>query len=492
MPDDRDRCDPQDPPNGDEAFDTATCEADVEQPTGEVVRKLGTFEAFRHRGYTLFWSGALVSNVGTWMQNAALALVVYNFRKSEFDLGMVNFLNGIPALFLALPAGALADRLDKKRMIIWAQVGLMIQAILLGVLYATGRLSSSHVVEALLWVDLLTLVAGVLTALTFPAWQSMLPDLVPRETLLNAIALNSAQFQSARMIGPLVGGAVLVAAGAAGVFYLNAASFLFVIAALYFVKLIHKQVIVHPEGEAEGTWARLAAGVHYARRHVSTRTLIISTAMLTVFGFPYIILMPAVADKTLGFHGEHARTVAYTWLLTANGLGALFGSLAVASLPPTVRRSRLLRGALLTLSLLLIGFALSRTFWLSLILSTFAGAAVLTSNSLANTSIQSSVPPHLRGRVMALFIMAFIGIMPISGAIFGPLGQAIGPSNAILGGALLLLVWALVLIFRPQMLPEQQLPPVMPVGKTPSGQRGPGGGANAGGADDPSGGGARR
>jgi len=440
-------------------IDIATCEADVEQPTAEISRRGRTFEAFRYRDYSLFWSGAVVSNTGTWMQNAALAIVVYQFRRSELDIGLVNFLIGVPALFLALPAGVLADRIDKRRLIIWSQAALMLQAAALGFLYASGRLSSANLYASLAWVALLSVVAGVFSALTFPAWQAMLPELVPRETLLNAIALNSAQFQSARMIGPLIAGVVILALGAAAVFYINAVSFLFVIGALWFVHASFKAPARPSGGEPESAWTRLAAGLRYARGHTATRTIIISTALLTVFAFPYVILMPAIADKALGFHTDKANSLAYTYLLTANGLGALVGSLAVASLPHGVKRERLMKASLLAMALLLIAFSFSRSLVLSCILSACAGGALLTTNSLANTSIQASVPGHLRGRVMSLFVMAFLGIMPISGAVFGPIGQAIGPTNAVFAGALLLLVWALVLYARPQMLPDTELPP---------------------------------
>jgi MFS family permease len=196
----------------------AEAESDTSSPTDDVVRHGGTFESFRHRSYTLFWSGALVSNVGTWMQTAVIGLIAYGFRRSEADLGLVTFLSQIPTLFLALPGGVLADRVDKRKLIIFAQVLLMFQAIAFGLLYVTGHLGADTPVTSLALVSFLGLIAGVLTALSFPAWQAILPDLVPRSSLLNAIALNSAQFQSARMIGPLAAaGVILIAGRAAGI-----------------------------------------------------------------------------------------------------------------------------------------------------------------------------------------------------------------------------------------------------------------------------------
>ncbi len=224
-----------------------TLEANEEAPPQPVVQSGGTFESFRSRDFSLFWAGAFISNTGSWMQNYALAIVVYSLRSSELDLGLVNFVSGIPVLFLALPGGALADRVDKRKLLIVSQLVLMLQAGALAILYTGGHLSPDHgnPNAALLWIAGLGLLGGVMSALTFPAWQSLLPDLVPRRNLLNAIALNSAQFQSARLLGPLAAAAlVLAGAGMGEIFWVNAGSFVFVIAALW---AIHP----HPDYERE-------------------------------------------------------------------------------------------------------------------------------------------------------------------------------------------------------------------------------------------------
>ena len=160
-------------------YDVQTEVADVEAPPQPIVRRGGTFGSFRHRGFVWFWFGALVSNVGTWMQAYALGIVVFAFRQSEFDLGLINFISGIPVLFLAIAGGALADRVDRRKLLIWIQLVLIAQAAALGLLYNSGRLSSANVVTSLAWVAALGVVAGVFSALQFPAWQAMVPDLVP-------------------------------------------------------------------------------------------------------------------------------------------------------------------------------------------------------------------------------------------------------------------------------------------------------------------------
>lgn len=426
-------------------------EADTEAPPRAVVRRGGTFESFRYRDYTWFWSGALVSNTGTWMQNYALAIVVYAFRKSEFDLGLVNFISGIPVLVLALFAGAIADKVDKRKLLIWSQAVLLVQATALGVLYATGHLSSKNAIASLIWVSALGLLGGVMSALTFPSWQAMLPELVPRESLLNGIALNSAQFQTSRLLGPLAAsGLVLAGAGMGEIFYVNAASFLFVIAALAAIRLRPTddgRAHQHAQDQGDGILANLTAGLRYARENGAVGVLIVSTAMMTIFGMPYMMLLPAIADKSLG-----AGKLGVSYLMSANGLGAVIGALVVASLPRTAKRHLIIPFSLLAMGSMLVLFGLSHSLVFSLVISALAGAAVLTTNSLVNTSIQAAVPNHLRGRVMALFVMAFMGLMPISSIIFGALGQSIGPSNAVVVGAVILLVWAFTLIVRPGLL----------------------------------------
>lgn len=429
-------------------------EADVAEPRRAVTRRGATFESFAYRDYTLFWWGALVSNMGSWMQQYALAIVVYSLRRSEFDSGMVNFVAGIPVLFLALPAGALADRVDKRMLLIVAQAVLMLQAIALGLLFLNGELSPDSPLTALAWIGGLGLLGGVMSALTFPAWQSLLPDLVPKESLLNGIALNSAQFQSARLLGPLAAaGLVLLGATMGDIFFVNAATFVFVIAALWAIRPHPERAGHDVPGRAdvarEGAWRRLTAGLRYAREHRAVGILILSTAVMTIVGMPYMMLLPAIADKTLG--GGQAETA---YLMAANGFGAIFGALVVAGLPSHIEREKLIPVSLLVFSLLLIAFSVSELLWLSLVLSALAGAGVLTVNSLSNTVIQASVPPQLRGRVMALFVMAFMGIMPVSSLIFGPIGEAIGPSNAVLGGAVVLLGWSVVLMVNRHWLDD--------------------------------------
>jgi MFS family permease len=447
-----------------EAQDRLTIEADTVLPPAALVRRgwvASTFESFRYRDFALFWSGALVSNVGTWMQNAALALVVYSFQASRaaFNTGIVQGLAGLPVLFLAIPAGAVADRVDRRKLLIWIQVVLLLQAAAIGVLYDTKVLSSSQPLLSLVLVSTLGLIGGIFVAFQGPAFQSILPDLVPRESLMNGIALNSAQLQSSRMLGPaIVGGMVLIGAGLGLVFYINALSFLFVIAALLAIRTRvefhagHGTEAVHGATEPNSTWETLTAGVAYAREHSAIGLLILTTAFLVFFGFPYMIILTAIIHARFASAGTQQVQQLYSLVYMFNGMGALVGSLAIAGLRATIKRSRIIPLTLLAFAALLIAFSFAPSLPLMAVCSVLAGAAYISTSSLIMTSIQAAVPGHLRGRVMALFMMAFMGVMPLAAFAFGPLGQAIGPDRAVLVGAVVLFAWATVLILRPSWL----------------------------------------
>jgi MFS family permease len=444
--------------------DRFTVEADTVVPPAALVRRgwiAGTFQSFRHRDFTLFWSGALVSNVGTWMQNAALALVVYALQpaRAAFNTGLVQGLAGLPVLFLAIPAGAVADRVDRRKLLVWIQVVLLLQAAAIGVLYDTHVLTPAQPLLSLALVGGLGLIGGIFVAFQGPAFQSILPDLVPRESLMNGIALNSAQLQSSRMLGPaIVGGMILVGAGMGLVFYINAASFLFVIAALLAIKTRvefhagHAAAAAHAPAGEPSAWKTLTAGIAYAREHPAIGVLILTTALLVFLGFPYMIILTAIVHARFPGASVDQVNQFYAIVYTCNGFGALVGTLAIAGLPATIRRNRLIPLTLLAFASLICVFSFAPSLPVMAVCSVAAGAAYISTSTLVMTSIQSAVPGHLRGRVMALFMMAFMGVMPLSAFAFGPLGQAIGPDSAVLVGGVALTAWALTLILRPKWL----------------------------------------
>lgn len=413
-----------------------TYEADAQGPRKAVVEKGGAFESLRCRGYRYFLVGALISNVGTWMQMVALGWLVYLLTRSSFSLGLVNFLNGAPVFFLTVFAGVVADHTNRKRLLIFAQLALMLQALVL------GFMTQIHLIT-LSWISVLVLLGGIATTFNFPAWQAMVPDLVPKESLLNAIALNSAQFNTARLLGPMIGALVFARFGVAAVFFVNAISFLFVIWAL---AVIHPKQERHRRGD-EGAWKMLTAGVSYVRGNSCAAMLLVSMAALTVFGMPYITLMPIVAAKTL-----HVGSVRYSILFAASGFGAVVGALFVARLPHDTRRDLIVRLGAVSMGAFLVLFSISRSYYLSLMAAALLGASFLSASSAINTSLQATVPPRLRGRVMALYVMAFLGLMPFSSLAFGSLGRVIGVPEALGLGGVMLVAYSLIIILRPALL----------------------------------------
>lgn len=420
-----------------------TLQADTASAPRSIIRRIRTFESFRHRDFRLFFAGALLSNVGTWMQMTALGWLVFDLTRRSTSLGMVNFLAGVPVFFLTAFTGVLADRVNRRTLLIVTQVVLMVQAALFGWLATTGHITMP-------WVYGLSLAGGVATAFMSPAFQAMTPDLVPRESLMNAIALSSAQFNAARMAGPAVAAAVVLAfrwtdsEGVAEIFWVNTASFLFVIWAL---AIIHPKQHPTHENRAEAPLAALTAGFRYALAHRRIWTHLATAAMLTVFGMPFVTLLPAIARDSLGL-----GVSGYSGLLAANGAGALVGALGVASLPTNVKRESVIRVGLVVMALGAIGLALSSSAAVTTSILVAMGMAFLACVSSINTDLQTAVPPHLRGRVMSLFVLSFMGMMPFGALAFGWLGDLLTPSWAILIGAAVLLAWGVALLLRPAML----------------------------------------
>ena len=416
--------------------DTATCEADVSSPPRRFVRGLRTFESFRYRDYTYFFFGALFSNVGTWMQSVALGWLVWDITGASSQVGIMQFLNGAPVWFLVIWAGSLADRVDRRRLLMAAQVALMIQALAFALLNQSGEITIG-------WIWGLTLVAGVVGALMFPSWQAMVPDLVPRESLLNAIALSSAQFNAARLVGPMLGAVVLAAFGVTEVFYANAVSFLFVIWAL---AVIRPHQVRHDRTGSQ-TRDGLLAGVRYAMQHRRIYMHLLSTAALTFFGVSFSTVLPEYADRTLGLGAS-----GYAVLFGINGGGALVGALVVASLPRETRRESIIRFTMVGMALGLVALSFAGSIYVAVPLLLIMGGSFLACNSSINTNLQTAAPQQIRGRVMSLFVLAFLGLMPLGALAYGALADAVGPPTAFLLGGLALLAYAGLLLLRPTVL----------------------------------------
>jgi len=396
------------------------------------------FASLSHRDFRYFFVGALISNVGTWIQMVALGWLVYELTGSSFYLGLITFAGNLPILLFALFAGAVADRLNRRALILWSQGILMVFAIVLGVV-------TSAKVATIFNVALLNFGAGIALAFSFPTWQAIISDLVPRKDLLNAIALNSTQFNTARLIGPFFAGLILSIWGVAACFYVNGVSFLTVIVALFLMQTY----VVPQKHDLENVWEHIVGGICYARSHPTIAVLLLTMAVLTIFGMPFSVLMPIFAGDILkvGARGN-------AFLLAANGLGALIGALTVAYVASVAKKENLIKTGLLMFGLSLTAFAFSKNYLLSLILLTIVGAAFLTTASSINTSIQSAVPNEVRGRVMGIFVWIFLGFFPIGSIIFGSIAQFLTAPVAVGIGALACLFMSIFLFVRPDLLKE--------------------------------------
>jgi MFS family permease len=376
--------------------------------------------ALQHRNYRLFFSGQSISLVGTWITRVATSWLVYRLTGSELLLGMVGFVGQIPTLVLAPFAGVFVDRWNRHRILIVTQVLSMLQSFALAALCFAGTVQVWHVM-------LLQLAQGLINAFDTPARQAFVVEMVEdRADLANAIALNSSMVNGSRIIGPSIGGAIIAALGEGWCFALDGLSYLFVIASLLLMRLRSTPA------SARGTdlLVELRTGLSYVTRSVPIRTALILLAVVSAMGMPYTVLMPVIASDVL--HGGPGTLGA---LMTATGVGALAGTLHLASRKTVVGLGRLIMYSTLLFGTSLILFAVSRSLWLSLAVLPFVGAGLIVQMAGTNTILQTIVDDGFRGRVMAFYTMAFLGTAPIGSLIAGVLADRIGaPMTIGVGG----------------------------------------------------------
>lgn len=385
--------------------------------------------ALRSRNYRLFFAGQGISLIGTWMQFTAQGWLVYHLTGSRWYLGVVGFCGQIPAFLLAPFAGVLADHMDRRRLIIATQALAMMQAVVLAVLTLTGAITVWHIVA-------MSLVLGVVNSFDVPIRQSFVVEMVgEKNDLSNAIALNSSLFNSARLVGPAMAGLMIEAVGAGMCFSLNAASYVAVIAALLAMKLQS----VRPVGKPMNVVANLKAGVNYVKGFAPLKAILAQVATMSLMGMSYAVLMPAFARDIL--HGS-ARTLGF--LTSSAGCGALIGAIYLASRRNVRGLGRLMAIAAMLFGGGLIGFAFSRTLPLSMALLVVAGFGAMISMASSNSLIQTIVADEMRGRVMSLYTLCFMGTMPFGSLLVGglaswmgaPFALAVGGSGCIVAGAL--------------------------------------------------------
>ena len=380
------------------------------------------FSAVRHRNFRLYWVGQIVSLVGTWMQSVSLPWLVLLLGGTPIQLGMVLALQFAPSLALAALGGVLADRRDKRRLLLLAESVAALQAAALFVLTFTG------VIE--IWqIMVLALVLGFVNAIDLPARQSFAAELVPREDLMNAITLNSASFNLARVIGPAVAGLALAFYGPAFNFAVNAVSYLGVLTALVRMDPAAMQPIVRPE-QPGSIRSSLAEGIRYAVRTPTVLWPLVLLGGIGMFGMNFQTLLPLFARFTL-----HLDADGFGALFAAMGLGSLIGSLALAFIGSRRPLIGMIVGGGLSFAIFEAGLGLSRTPLAAFPLIVFVGLSSMLMINTINITVQRSVPDALRGRVMALYVTVFAGSTPIGGLFAGTVAQAWGPPAGFLVGA---------------------------------------------------------
>ena len=349
--------------------------------------------ALRNPNFRLFWSGNFLSNIGTWMQNVAQGWLVLELTNSAFWLGVVGFAGSIPFLFFTLFGGVIADRVDKRRLLIVTQSVMMVLAFILAAL-AWFKVITVWEVAVIAFLN------GIAMAMNAPSYQALVPRLVKREDLTNAIALNSAQFNMSRILGPTLGGYAMVLVGVAGNFFLNGISFLAVLWALTRIRYPEAAPTRH-----KSMWASLHAGFAYVRSNPQMLILVWLTAVVSFLGIPFITFIPYFAKIQL-----HAGESGLGWLLAASGAGAVLGAVTVAAKGMLRHRGAVVAFGGVIFFLVIICFCYSQSFVLSEFLGLFEGYSAILMISSFNVSIQHLSSDEMRGRMMSIYATSFLGL----------------------------------------------------------------------------------
>ena len=443
-----------------------------------------TFRALRHRNYRLWFFGQGISNIGTWMQTMAQLVLIYRLTNSAAALGMVNFIAIVPLVPLALWGGSISDRFPKRTVILITQTVMLVQAFLLAALTWTGAVQVWHVYA-------LTFLLGTANAVDLPARQAFTVDMVEgKGDLTNAIGLNSAMFNGARAVGPALAGLAVAATGEGTAFFLNGLSFVAVIVCLMIMRNLPQS---SRSRGGDGLKSHMAEGVRFVFKQQAILVLMSLIAVSAFLSMPYNTLMPVFANKVLtdsaqpmvvflcgepqpgqtgslstaqsqptvsgptptqdgGKRGlitcQEPEALPLGILLTVVGIGAVMGALLVASLPDTARRGRMLTAGNLAFPLVLLFFAMSRSFVLSLVLMVLTGISFVWQNALANTLLQLITPDELRGRVMSLYSLTFQGMMRVGGLQAGLVADWIGAPLSVGIGAAISLAYGLFIAVR--------------------------------------------
>ena len=377
-----------------------------------------TLRALRHRNFQLFFAGQLISLIGTWMDYVAQAWLVYRLTGSPVLLGAIGFASQIPVFLLAPVGGIVADRYSRRIVVIGTQTASMLLALTLAWLTLTGRIQIWH-------LFVLAASLGCVNAFDIPARQAFIVDMVGKPDLMNAIALNSSMFNASRIIGPAVAGILVATIGEGWCFFANGVSYIAVIAGLAAMRVRRHEIVAQPGSPV----AKVIEGFRFVTRNPPVHALLALLGVVSLTGMPYAVLMPVFAAKIL-----HGGATALGWLMGVSGIGALSGALLLAS-------RRTLKGLSVWVAVSatgfgagLIVFSLSRVFWLSAAILIPVGFSMMIEMGSSNTLIQSMVPDHLRGRVMSVYSMMFMGMAPIGSLLAGAAAARFGAPWTVAAG----------------------------------------------------------
>ena len=395
-----------------------------------------TFSSLRHRNYRLWFRGQLVSLFGTWMQVTAQGFLIYELTRSSAYLGYVGFAAGLPSWIFMPFGGVVADRMRRRTLLLITQTCMMALAFILATLAFLNIVRPWHIV-------LLAFLLGIANAFDAPARHAFVPDMVGREDLTNAIALNSTIFNSATTIGPAVAGITYALVGPAWCFMINGLSFIAVIVALSLMRLKAGESMV----SQSSAFNAIKEGVRYVLGHQMIRTLISLIVVTSLFGVSFAVLLPAWAVKVFG--GDATTN---GWLQSARGVGALIGALVIASLGRFDFKGRLLTYGSFAFPLLVLGFSFVRRLPLSLVVLVGTGIANIFIFNLANALVQTLVRDDLRGRVMGIYSLTFFGFLPVGALWIGTMAERFGETAAVMMNAgIMLFLCAGIAILVPEL-----------------------------------------
>jgi MFS family permease len=384
-------------------------------------RVSNTFRTLKYRNFRLFFLGQIISLTGTWMQSVAQSWLVYRLTGSVALLGLIGFAGQFPVFLLTAFGGAMADKYNRQRILIATQTASMILAFVLAFLTLGGYIEVWH-------LFIIAPLSGVVNALDIPTRQSFVVDMVGKEDLLNAIALNSSMFNGARIVGPAIAGILVSAVGEAWCFLGNAVSYSAVIAGLALMQIERKEIAQTAGSAIE----KIKEGFAFVVETKPIRALILLLGLVSLMGMPYAVLMPIFADQILS-GGVQGLGI----LMSASGFGALIAALTLASKKSIKGLGLWVAVSSGVFGVFLILFSFSRSFWLSVVLLIPVGFSMMLQMSSSNTLIQAMVPDELRGRVMAVYSMMFMGMAPIGALLAGSLAGILGaPTTVTVGGAI--------------------------------------------------------